>query len=480
MSTYIYRSAKELANLIKNGEVTSTEIVNEHLAQIKKHNPSLHAVVILLENEALEAASMCDREAKAGIFRGPLHGVPMTIKEQYWLKGTKSTINSNRLKTWVASENAVIVNRLENAGAIIMGKSNVAKELLDYQTNGDIYSECKNPYHLDHTPGGSSGGAAAALASGMTPIELGWDFGGSIRVPSNFCGLYGLKPTEYTIPRHGNVPKPKSAKSYIFHMATGGPMARTPEDLELLWNIIKGPHKNDPMVPPIDWNSSKRKKLADYKIAWVDGWPGFENSLETQKLIKDFIKLIDNKGGNTTNVLPKSDLHERSLSVYRKLSFQMILQDVPWFIKPLIMGSLKRGFLKGMKEIHWKFWDSLLDYSQLMGQRANIIKEWEEFFEEFDLLICPSGNGPAFPRCKIGTPISFSGKTMKYLEYVWPYNACFNASGHPSMSLPLGIGDGGLPVGVQIVGPYWSEINMLSFAKLISEFTSGFVKPEGY
>jgi amidase len=480
MSTYIYRSAGELADLIKKGEATSSEILNEHIAHIKKHNPSLQAVVRLLENEARETASMRDREAKAGIFKGPLHGVPMTIKEQYWLKGTKSTLNSNRFKTWVATENAVIVNRLEKAGAIIMGKSNVAKELLDYQTNGDIYSECKNPYHLDHTPGGSSGGAAAALASGMTPLELGWDFGGSIRVPSNFCGLYGLKPTENTIPRHGNVPKSKSAKSYLFDMATGGPMARTPEDLALLWNIIKGPHKTDPMVPPVDWSGSKRKKLADYKIAWVDGWPGFENSLETKNLIKEFIKLIDEKGGHTKNVLPGSDLHERSLSVYRKLSFQMILQDVPWFFKPLVMGSLKRGFLKGMKEVHWKFKDSLLDYSQLMGQRANIIKEWEEFFEEFDLLICPSGNGPAFPRCKIGTPISFSGKTMKYLAYVWPYNACFNASGHPSMSLPLGIGNGGLPVGVQIVGPDWSEINMLSFAKLISEFTHGFVKPEGY
>jgi amidase len=438
----------------------------------------LHAVIILLENEALEAASKCDSEAKAGIFRGPLHGVPMTIKEQYWLKGSKSTINSNRLKDWVASENSVIVNRLINAGAIILGKSNVAKELLDYQTNGDIYPECKNPYNMEHTPGGSSGRAAAALAAGMTPIEIGWDFGGSIRVPSNFCGLYGLKPTEYTIPGHGNVPKPKNAKSYIFNMATGGPMARIPEDLELLWNIIKGPHKNDPLVPPIDWNTSKLKKLEDYKIAWVDGWPGYETSERTRYMIKELIELIIDKGGHTEKSAPKSDLHERSVSVYRKLSFQMILQDVPWLFKPIIMGALKRGFLKGMKEIHWKFKDTLLDYSQLMGQRADIIKEWEEFFEEFDLLVCPSGFGPAFPRCKIGTPISFKGITMKYLDFVWPYNACFNASGHPSMNLPLGLGNEGLPVGVQIAGPYWSEPNMLSFAKLISEFTNGFVKPK--
>jgi len=480
MKKFIFKSATELARLIRNGEASSTEIVIEHLEQIKQYNSELNAVVIILEAEGLKTAAECDKEAKNGDFRGPLHGVPMTIKEQFWLKGYKSTLNTNRLKDWVAPEDAIVVDRLKKAGAIILGKTNVAKELLDFQINGDVYPEGKNPYHPEYSPGGSSGGSAVALASGMIPIELGGDFGGSIRIPSNFCGVYGLKPTENTIPGHGHAPKPEGSKGYIFHMAVGGPMARTPEDVELLWNIICGPHISDRTVPRIDWNRGKIKKLSDYKIAWVDGWSGYETSSQTQNVIKDFISLLKNKGCKTENFPPRDDLHERTISLYKKLSFQMIMQDVPWFVKPFMIGDLKRGFLKGIKNVQWKFKDSFLDYSELMGKRAAITKEWEEYLENFDLLICPIGFGPAYPRCKIGTPIKYDGSTITYLNYVWPYNACFNASGHPGMNIPLGIGKDRLPVGVQVVGPYWCEPDLLNFAKLVSKFTKGFVKPEGY
>ena len=269
MNKYIFKSATELAQLIRNGKATSTEIILEHLAQIKLYNSKLNAVVILLEEGALRTAAECDKEAKEGIFRGALHGVPMTVKEQYWVNGTKSTLNFKRLKDWTAKEDAVVVDRLKKAGAVIIGKTNVAKNLLDYQISGDLYPEGKNPYNTEYSPGGSSGGSAAALASGMVPIELGGDFGGSIRVPSNFCGLYGLKPTESTIPGHGNVPVPEGSKSFVFHMAAAGPMARTLDDLELVWNIIHGPHKSDRNTPRIKWEKPEDKKIGDYKLAWV-------------------------------------------------------------------------------------------------------------------------------------------------------------------------------------------------------------------
>ena len=216
MNNYIFKSATELSNLIRNKETTSTAIVKAHLDHIRAHNSAISAIVVLLEEQAMKEAAACDREAEVGQFRGPLHGVPMTVKEQFWVKGTKSTLNSNRLKDWEAPEDALVVKRLKDAGAIIIGKTNVAKELLDYQVNGDIYPNCKNPYNQEYSPGGSSGGASAALASGMVPIELGGDMGGSIRIPSNFCGTYGLKPTENTIPGHGLSPKPKNARGYLF------------------------------------------------------------------------------------------------------------------------------------------------------------------------------------------------------------------------------------------------------------------------
>ncbi len=484
MGNLIYKSAIELAELIRNGTATSTEIVKVHLEQIKKHNSTLNAVVMLVENEALKTAAQCDDEARQGKFRGPLHGVPMTIKEQYWLKGTKSTLNFKMLKDWTAPEDAVSVARLRKAGAVILGKTNVPRNLTDYQVNGDIYPECKNPYNLELSPGGISGGASAALASGMVPIELGGDFGGSIRNPSNYCGLYGMKPTENTVPGHGVVPKPKGAKGFVFHMAQAGPMARNPEDLELVWKIIRGPHKSDRNTPRIEWKNVEGKSFSDYKVAWVDGWPGYETSGRTKSIIRNFIDQLTQNNCKTENTGPADNLHERSLSMFMRLFSQLISQDVPRFIRPLMKMQLKKGLLKGIDRFHGElnkgFKDSFIHYSETIGIRAGIVSEWEHYFEKFDLLVCPMGFGPAFKRCKIGTPINYDGKELIYIYYAWPYLACFNASGHPGINIPLGIGEEGLPVGVQVVGPYWSEPDLIQFAKLVSEFTAGFVKPEAY
>lgn len=484
MSKHIYKSAIELAQRIKDGEATSTEVVKEHLARIKQYNPELNAVVITFEGEALKIAAECDHEIKLGKSRGPLHGVPMTVKEQFWIKDTKSTLNFKMLKDWVAPEDAVVVKRLKNAGAIILGKTNVAKNLTDYQIAGDIYPEGKNPYSTKCSPGGSSGGSSAALAAGMTPIELGGDFGGSIRNPSNYCGLYGMKPTENTVPGHGVVPKPKKARGFTFHMAQAGPMARTPEDLELVWEIIRGPHKSDRNTTRIEWKNPEDKSLGDYKIAWVDGWPNYETSSKMKAVIQHFIDLLTKNNCKTENTGPTGNLHERSLSLFVRLFSQLIAQDVPWFIKPFMKRQLKNGLLKGINKYHRElnkgFKNSFIHYSETMGIRAGIVNEWEEYFEKFDLLVCPMSFGPAFKRCKIGTPINYDGKKLVYINYAWPYLACFNAGGHPCINIPLGIGEEGLPLGVQVVGPYWSEPDLLHFAKLVSQFTKGFVKPNGY
>ena len=399
MNNYIFKSATELSRLIRNKEATSTAIVKAHLDHIKAHDPSIGAIVVLLEQEAMQEAAACDQEAEAGQFRGPLHGVPMTIKEQFWLKGTQSTLNTNRLKDWVAPKDALVVKRLKDAGAIILGKTNVPKELLDYQVSGDIYPDCKSPFNQDYSPGGSSGGSSAALASGMVPIEIGGDLGGSIRIPSSFCGTYGLKPTENTISGLGLSPKPANARGFLFEMAVPGPMARTIEDLELLWTILRGPDKSDRSIPPIAWSEPDNKTLKDYTVGWVDSWPGYETSQQTKDTIEDFISLLDRKGVETRHAPPPNELHQRTLDVFSKLSFQMILQDVPWFVRPLMMRSLKKGFLKGMKTDFWKFRDSFTDYSELKGHRAKIIEEWERHFNELDFLVCPIGFGPAYKRC---------------------------------------------------------------------------------
>jgi amidase len=480
MKNFVFQSAAELARLIREGQATSTEIVKEHISHLHKYNPSLNAVVIHLEEEALKTAEECDREAIEGKFRGPLHGVPMTVKEQFWVKGTRSTLNFKIFKDWVAPRDAIVVERLRKAGAVILGKTNVAKNLLDYQVSGDLYPDGKNPYNTDYSPGGSSGGSAAAVASGMVPIELGGDFGGSIRNPANFCGLYGLKPTENTIPGHGHVPRPEGSKSFVFHMATSGPLARTPVDLELVWKVIRGPSKGNRAVPRIEWHDPQHKKISDYRIAWTDEWPDYETSQTTHDVIKDFVDLLSHQGVLTTQAIPGNNLHERSLDIHKRLTMQLMLLEVPWFVKPFLISGLKKGFFKGAGAVKWKFKESLIDYSVLMGERARVTFEWEDFFEKHDLLISPAGYGPAYQRGKAGQPIHYQDKEVIYINYVWPYVACFNASGHPAIQIPLGVSGEGLPVGVQVTGPYWSEPDLLHFAKMVSQLIKGFIKPEGY
>jgi amidase len=484
MSEFIYKSAIELASLIRNKEATCTTVVEEHLGQIERHNPAVNAVVISMADEARKTAALCDEEAALGRLRGPLHGVPMTVKEQYWVKGTRSTLNSKMLENWTAPRDAVVVDRLRKAGAVILGKTNVPKNLTDYQVSGDLYPDGKNPYNTAYSPGGSSGGASAALASGMVPLELGGDFGGSIRIPSNYCGLFGLKPTENTVPGHGNAPRPRGSRGFVFHMAQAGPMARNPEDLELMWRIIRGPHSSDRATPRIDWEDAEDKQLSDYRVAWVDGWPSYESSEQVKGVIAGFVAQLTKEGCEVQSAAPPGDLHERSLAVFVRLFSRLISQDVPWFIKPFMRRSIRNGLLKGLHkfrgEFHGGFADSFLDYSETMGIRAGVVREWEDYFDDHDLLVCPMSFGPAFERCPIGTPITHDGKRMIYANYAWPYVACFNASGHPAMNIPLGLGQDGLPVGVQIVGPYWSEPKLIRFAKLVSRFTAGFVRPEGY
>ena len=484
MQQFIYKSANALAHLIRTRQATSTEIIKEHLQQIKNHNDKINALVTIFENEALQTAAECDKEARQGNFRGSLHGVPVTIKEQFWIKGQRSTINFKMLKDFIAPTDAVIIERIKNSGAIILGQTNVPKNLLDYQVWGDIYPEGKNPYNTEYTPGGSTGGGAAALAAGFTPLELGGDLGGSIRVPANFCGLYGLKPTDKTVPLHGNIPLPRNAKTFLVHMAQAGPLARNIDDMELLWKIIVGPHESDRSIPRIEWKDPQRKTLSEYKIAWTDSWPGYQASTHVSDIIKKLVGELSSKGCTVEKKIPDETLHKETLNLYVSIFAYVLAQGTPWFVRSIMKMQLRNGMFKSAKEF-WPEMNKALKmnvnhYGEVLLQKSLITQRWENFFKEYDFLICPIAYGPAYKRCKIGSKLSYDGKDINYLDYAWPYVVCFNASGNPSITVPLGPGIDGLPLGIQIVGPYWSEPELIDFAKQVTALTPGFVKPKGY
>ena len=207
---YIYRTAHELAQLIREGQVTSVEIVKEHLNRIKERNGELNAFVNLFEEEALAVAAERDQQAQQGIFLGPLHGVPVSIKEQFWIKGKSTTINSKLHKDFVAPEDAVIVDRIRKSGAVILGHTNVPQFLLDHQVWGDLYPEGKNPYNTDCTPGGSTGGGAAAVAAGFSPLELGGDLGGSVATLPTSAAYTGSSQLTTPFPGMGTFPCPRT------------------------------------------------------------------------------------------------------------------------------------------------------------------------------------------------------------------------------------------------------------------------------
>jgi amidase len=226
-SELCYATATELARRIRDRETSSAELTEAFLARIAAHNGKLNAIVQLFEADARSRANDADEALARGQIWGPLHGVPVTIKEQFLMANTPSTLNSKRLKDFVAPEDGVLVKRIKAAGAVILGKTNVPANLQGYQCKGDVYPEGKNPYRLERSPGGSSGGGAAAVAAGMTALELGADGGGSLRVPAHFCGVYCLKPTDKTIPRYGGLPFPEGARGFLVNMGQPWPLGRS-------------------------------------------------------------------------------------------------------------------------------------------------------------------------------------------------------------------------------------------------------------
>ena len=327
-SDLCYATATELARRIRDREVSSTEVTEAFLARIAAHNDKLNAIVQLFEREARSRAKEADEALARGQIWGPLHGVPITVKEQFLIANTPSTLNSKRLKNFIASEDGVLIKRIRSAGAVILGKTNVPANLQDYQCKGDIYPEGKNPHRVECSPGGSTGGGAAAVAAAMTALELGADAGGSLRVPAHFCGVFCLKPTDKTIVRYGGMPLPKEAHGFLVNMGQPGPLSRSIDDLELLWKIIRGPDPSDFEIAPIDWRPPSGRSLAQLRVAWTDGFEPYVAGADTRGQLGALATRIERAGARVEKAAPA--IHPRSYEVFIQLLGAMVGQDMPW------------------------------------------------------------------------------------------------------------------------------------------------------
>ena len=454
----IYRSATQLAADIKSGKTSAARVLEAHLEQIEKYNPGLNAVVNMDIESARQRAAEADQALEDGQARGPLHGVPFTLKDAHSTTGLPTTAGYPPLADYVAEKDSTVTSRLKAAGGILMGKTNVSRLLADIQSRNPVYGRTDNPWDLKRTPGGSSGGAAAALAAGMTPFEMGSDLGGSIRIPAHFCGLFGLKTTEHRIPGTGHIPDLPDKPRSLRHLACLGPMARTPEDLILIYRILSGPDGIDSEVPPVPAPSPPDLNMADLNIAYTQDFGCFPVSSRIQSAFNGLIEQLRPRCNTAAGSLPRDmdaaqdvqrarDLTRISLSAFREDS------DQP----PTL----------------------LREYFLALHHRDHAIARWETFFQEWDVFLTPVSITSAFPHCDMETPLMVDGEKRDY----WTANAhckLFNYTGHPVVVIPLDPPDGGLPLGVQIVGPRWGESRLLSAAREISRLAGGFQRPPGY
>ncbi len=485
MNDIALRSATELTAMLRNREISSVEMLRHFLSRVERLNPPLNAIVAMNIEAAMARAAEADKARAAGQSWGPLHGLPMTIKDSFEVTGMPTTSGAPELRDHRSKENAVAVQRLLDAGAVIFGKTNVPLYAGDLQSYNAVYGVTNNPWDTSRTPGGSSGGAAAAVAGGLCGMELGSDIGGSIRIPAGFCGIYGHKPSWGLVPGRGHIPGPPGSLS-VDDIGVTGPMARSPEDLALALNIIAGPDPLMGLARPAGLPAASDKPLKGLRIAaWID-----DPVCPVDRTVGDRLQsLLDTlaKAGAIVNDRARPDIDARR-------AFGVFAQ--------LVMGVMAAGFpesaLNRFREIAQSFDPKDMSYAarSALGAiqthrqwlsaneaRHRIRAKWTELFRDFDVLLCPVTPTAAIPHdhspSQRTRQIEVNGKPFPYMEQIF-WAGIIGMAYLPSTAAPVGRTPAGLPVGVQIVGPYYGDLTTIRVAGLLRDVIGGFVPPPGY
>ena len=458
MMDSVFCSTTQLAAAIRAGHVSASEVLEAHLVQIATHNPTLNAVITLNAEQARKQAREADEALARGEVWGPLHGVPFTLKDAHATAGMRTTTGFPPLANYVPQEDSPVAARLKKAGGILIGKTNVHMMLADpAQSINPIFGRTKNPWNIERTPGGSGGGAAAALAAGMTPFEIGTDLTGSIRIPAHFCGVFGLKPTEQRVPLTGLIPGLPGPRP-IRIMSCIGPMARTVEDLALLFAIIAGPDGRDTDVAPVPVEEMPQLELQRLRIAFAPTFPSFPVAAEVREAVEEFAGRLSALGAVVEEAaLPQVDFQQELAST------------------GALIGMMMGAFQPEEQERP----TTLAQYLEALDIRDQSIAAWEQFFEKWDVLLCPPSMMTAFPHCEPGSPLHVDGQEVSYWM-VSAHSTVFNYTGHPAVVLPYQLDHDGLPIGIQLVGKRWDESRLLAIARALSEVTGTFQRPPGY
>jgi amidase len=485
-SQWSFKTAVELSAALAAKNVSAVELAQDAIDRIERHDAKINAICVRDFQRGLEAARAADAALGRGETR-PLLGIPLTVKESYNVAGLPTTWGFPAQKDFTPPDDALAISRVKAAGGVILGKTNVPVGLADWQSYNEIYGITNNPFDLGRTPGGSSGGSAAALAAGYGPLSLGSDIGGSLRVPAFHCGVYAHKPTFALVPSRGHTPPPFPPLPLDRDLAVIGPMARGAADLALLLDAIAGP---DPLeagkayklaLPP-----PRHGELKNFRVLVIDTDPVMPTSKSMRAAIGKLAANLGNAGATIARASPLLPDFAASSRLYMRMLMSFLAAS---FAPEIYAGalaataklapddiSLTAERLRGIGLSH-------RDWLMAEGGRARLRAQWRELFKSFDVVICPVMPTPAYPHDhsldQEARRIEIDGKAHVYPDQL-AWAGIATLPGLPATAIPIGLSPEGLPVGVQIVGPWLEDRTPLKLAELIEREFGGFVPPPDF
>ena len=485
MEDWARHSALALARAIQDKKVSSSDLLEYFIDRYERLNPGIGAIVATNLDEARRRAAAADEALARGESFGPLHGLPMTLKDNLEIIGMPTTYGSPLFAKHVPEENADVVQSVLDAGAVVFGKTNLPLFGMDTQSFNDVYGQTNNPWDTSRTPGGSSGGAAAALAAGLTGLEIGNDIGGSIRLPAHFCGIYGHKPSYDIVSMHG-AHKPMNLVRTGFpvdlDLAVNGPLARSAEDLMLAMNIIVGAPSYQRKAIQISLPEPRQNALSDFKVGvWMDD-PLFPPDDDVGAVLGDFIDRLARAGVTLVDRRPDIDL-KRSHELRNALETATLSHLQP---KEVYQQAVNARELDDDSIGPWARTMTMQhrDWMLLDMERSVMRQKWDDYFNDVDVMLCPVTRIPAHPHDHtpiVKRTVQFNGDTLKYWDVMGPWNSLSLVSYLPATVAPAGFTRGGLPVGIQIVGPYLEDLTPIQLAiNLEKEIIGPYQLPPGF
>lgn len=458
MDELLDRPLSEMAAAIRSGKVKSTQLVSAFLDRIERVNPALNAVVCTTAELAMKYAARCDAELAGGSLRGPLHGLPMTIKDSLDTSDAITTWGTTGRRDFRPGRDATCVRRLKEAGAIMLGKTNTPEFTLWFQTDNLVYGRTNNPFDLTRTPGGSSGGATAIIAAGASPFDIGTDTGGSIRLPSHFCGITGIKPTTGRVPCTGNA---LPSSGLLAPLSQPGPLARYVEDLALVLELIRGPDLLDPNAVEAVWHAPAGVDVTSLRIGFHTDNGIRTPAAEISASVTAVCDLLRDEG------LPVSEARPPGIEMTSVIMSRIFTADSGDMLEALIEDCrtqepterIKLSLARPPLEIGPR------EFAQILTLWDNYRRSMLGYFEDFDILLCPVNANTAVPH----------GTEEDLKDY--SYTTAFNLTGWPAAVIRAGTDSNGLPIGIQIAARPFREDHCLAVAGWLEQRLGPFAAP---